>query len=290
MSTHEYTKQKVVTAQPSASDREDALLPYEEVALKDQGKEKMRSSSLANFLGCICCPLTALGSWIPVQTRTEAVVLHFGALTGVYATPGCHFINCWGRDIRVISTAAQSIDLKKTKILDKNGNPLLVSAIIVYHIVDTKRAAIDVANANQFVQLQATAVLKQIVSQYPYESPDGKDHEISLKTEALEVGHQLRTTLQDKIAQAGAVCQSFQLNEISFAPEIAANMLKRQAAEALVQARELIVKGAVGISLKAIDELERGGLKMSDEAQTRLVSNLLVVTCGEHDAQPTVGV
>lgn len=123
-----------------------------------------------------------------------------------------------------------------------------------------------------------------------YESKEGEVGGVCLKTEALEVGHQLRTTLQDKIAQAGAVCQSFQLNEISFAPEIAANMLKRQAAEALVQARELIVKGAVGISLKAIEELAKGGLTMTNEEQCRLVSNLLVVTCGEHDAQPVVGV
>lgn len=99
--------------------------------------------------------------------------MHFGTYTGTRKEPGCHFINCFGREIRVISTAAQSIDLPQTKILDKNGNPLLVSAIIVYHVVNTKRAAIDVANAYQFVSLQATAVLKQIVSQYPYEASKG---------------------------------------------------------------------------------------------------------------------
>jgi len=219
--------------------------------------------------------------------------MHYGTYTGTYTEPGCTFINCWGRELRTVSTAAQSIDLPSTKIIDKNGNPLLVSAIIVYHIVNTRRAALDVLNARHFISLQATAVLKQIVSQYPYEdrNPDGREEgSLCLKTEANEIGHQLRTKLQDKIAQAGAVCQSFQLNEISFAPEIAANMLKRQAAEALVQARELIVRGAVGISLQAVEELAKGGLEFSQEEQCRLVSNLLVVTCGDNDAQPVVGV
>lgn len=287
----------VVETQPGASllpyDQQPNanLLPYDQVALGDtEDDDEIGSSSLATACMYLCLPPTLLCSWVAVQQRTEAVVLHYGTYTGTVKEPGCHFINCCGRELRMISTAAQSIDLPQTKILDKNGNPLLVSAIIVYHVVNTKRAAIDVQNAYQFVSLQATAVLKQIVSQYPYESPKGEEHETSLKTEAVEIGHRLRSTLQGKIAQAGCVCQSFQLNEISFAPEIAANMLKRQAAEALVQARELIVQGAIGISLTAVQELEKGGLKLTPEQQANLVSSLLVVTCGDQDAQPVLNV
>jgi hypothetical protein len=125
---------------------------------------------------------------------------------------------------------------------------------------------------------------------YPYEPPtDDKDAE-SLKTETAQISDLLCAMLQTKISQAGAVCQSFQLNEISFAPEIAASMLKRQAAEALVQAREVIVEGAVDISLKAVHKLEQGGLKMTPEQTANLVASLLVVTVGDRDAQPTLGV
>jgi regulator of protease activity HflC (stomatin/prohibitin superfamily) len=129
-------------------------------------QDKVGTSQLALCQCIACCPLTMMCSWVPIATRTELVVLNYGSYTGTYKVPGCTFINCWGREMHVISTAAQSIDLAVTKILDKNGNPLLVSAIIVYHIVNTKRAALDVNDSAQFVRLQAMAVLKRIVSQY----------------------------------------------------------------------------------------------------------------------------
>lgn len=124
---------------------------------------------------CMYCffPVACVLSWVSVQQKTEAVTLHFGKYTGTAREPGCHFINVFGRDLRFISTAAQSIDLPLLKALDVNGNPLLVSAMVVFHVRHTKRAAIDVVNVNEFVKLQATAVLKRIAARYPYEHSTG---------------------------------------------------------------------------------------------------------------------
>jgi hypothetical protein len=151
------------TAPPRYAHAHDSV-PIVELGVDEQ--DKVGTSQLALCQCIACCPLTMVCSWVPIATRTELVVLNYGSYTGTYKAPGCTFINCWGREMHVISTAAQSIDLAVTKILDKNGNPLLVSAIIVYHIVNTKRAALDVKDSAQFVRLQAMAVLKRIVSQY----------------------------------------------------------------------------------------------------------------------------
>eukprot|EP00041_Stephanoeca_diplocostata_P029891 m.891057 g.891057 ORF g.891057 m.891057 type:complete len:293 (-) comp23652_c1_seq44:586-1464(-) len=239
---------------------------------------------------CMCCflPAACLLSWVQVQENTEAVSLHYGKYTGTVRKTGCHFINYCGRELRIVSIAAQSIDLPLMKVLDGNGNPLLVSGLVVFHVRHTKRAAIDVADVTEYVTLQATAVLKRVVSQYPYERSAGDTVSCSLQSDAAEVEGALRDVLQCRIELAGCVCESFQLNEVSFAPEIAAMMLKRQAAEALIQARQAIVRGAVGISLNALKQLAAEGLLMSSEEASSLVSKLLVVSSGDRDSLPSM--
>lgn len=268
--------------------------PYSNQNSSIDQDDDAQQSSLANCLCTLGAPMTfglsLCASLVPIQAKTEAVAMHFGKYTGTYKEPGCNFINCFGRDLRIISTAIQTINLPVHKILDVNGNPLQVSAIIVYRIVNTKKAALDVQDSRNFVSLQATATLKQIVSRYPYENGPNNPNGTCLKTEAISIANELRQHLQKQIVQAGAVCESFQLNEIAYAPEIATGMLKRQAAAALVQARELIVQGAVGIALTAVNSLKDGGIEMNESDTANLISNLLVVTCGERDAQPTVSV
>jgi len=253
------------------------------------GLDSSSVSPLSVCLGVVCCPLTLMCSWFTLQEREEAVLLSFGKYTGTVQDPGCHFANCFGRDIKKISVRKQSVELPVTKVVDRNGNPLLVSGIVVFQYVNTKRAALDIENANTFVRDQSQAVMKQIVSEYPYETHEG-DEGACLKTEATEIGSRLVEVLQKKVNIAGAKVISFQFNELSYAPEIAQGMLKKQQAMATVAARKTIVEGAVEIAYGAIMRLNEKGIVMDGPDQTRLVTNLLTVICSEHDVQPTVSV
>jgi regulator of protease activity HflC (stomatin/prohibitin superfamily) len=242
-------------------------------------------------LGAIFFPCTLVGSWIFVQEQEEAVVLSFGKYHEVLRSSGCHFSNCVGRELRRVSKRKTSIDLPETKVVDRNGNPLLISGIVVYHIVNCKRAAIDIQNVYQFILNQSQAVMKQVVSKYPYEHlRDSEEHLPCLKTEAEEISKQLVSTLQSKVSIAGAKILSFQFNELSYAPEIAQGMLRKQQAMATVAARKTIVEGAVEIAHGALQRLGERGVKMDPSEQTRLVSNLLTVICSETDVKPTLSV
>jgi len=249
-----------------------------------------KTSPMSMCLGITCFPATLLCSWFTVQEQEEVVLLTFGKYTGTVKTPGCHFANCFGRDMRRVSKKNISIHLPTTKVVDKNGNPLLISGIVVYRFVNTKRCAIDVQDAAFFVSNQAQAVMKQIVSQYPYEILGDEEHGACLKTEAAEIGSKFVKLLQTKVKLAGAKVITFQFNEMSYAPEIAQGMLKRQQAMATVAARRTIVDGVVDIAYGAISKLEGKGIKMNESEKTKIATNLLTVMCAEHDVQPTISV
>ena len=242
-------------------------------------------SALATILGIACCPFTILGSWYTLDQNEEAVVLSYGRYSETVREPGMNFSNMWGRSIRKISTKQQSIELPKTTVVDSNGNPLIISAVIVYRISNSRRAILEVENSRIFVRNQAEAALKQTLSRFPYESNDGSP---CLKTEAEQIGRHLCNLLQRKVLQAGALIDSFQLKEISYAPEIANGMLKRQQAIAIIEARQTIVQGAVDIAADAVDKLHDRGIELSNSDQAKLVTNLLTVVCSDNDAQPTV--
>jgi regulator of protease activity HflC (stomatin/prohibitin superfamily) len=218
------------------------------------------------------------------------VVLNFGKYTGTEKEPGVHFTNCFGRDLRKVSTQKKSIDLKTTKVVDGNGNPLLVSAIVVYNIVNTKRAVIDMQYADNYVKDQARAVMRQVVAKFPYEHLRDNQKGPTLKGESAAIGNRLVEILQKKVAIAGGKILSFQFDEISYAPEIAQGMLKRQQAMATVAARTTIVSGAVEIAHSAITQLEARGTQIDPKDRARIMANLLTVIAGESGVQPTLNV
>eukprot|EP01113_Clastostelium_recurvatum_P033369 TRINITY_DN439_c0_g1_i2.p1 TRINITY_DN439_c0_g1~~TRINITY_DN439_c0_g1_i2.p1 ORF type:complete len:275 (+),score=100.51 TRINITY_DN439_c0_g1_i2:273-1097(+) len=240
---------------------------------------------LSVVLGILCCPIT-MCSCYTIQERESAILLTYGKYAGTVSQPGIHFANVWGRDLRKISTKVISVDLPHTKVVDKNGNPLLISGVLTYQFVNVRKALLDVENANQFVYTQAQAALKQIVSRYPYESDEHNHH--SLKSESAEIGMEMVQILQSRVNISGTKIHSFAFNEISYAPEIAAGMLKRQQAAATVAARKTIILGAVEIAHGAVQELQERGISMDDKAKVALVSNLLTVICSDRDAQPIV--
>jgi regulator of protease activity HflC (stomatin/prohibitin superfamily) len=241
---------------------------------------------LTFVLSVLFLPVTLVGSWVIVHPFEEIVVIRWGRLARVLDAPGIHWVNLWGRRLRRVSVARQTIVLPKNTVADGNGNPIVVSGIVTFAIEDTAKAALGVADAHEFVRSQAQAVLKQIASRYPYESKDAH----SLKSEAGLIGPELVRTLQGKVDPAGTRIASFELSDLAYAPEIAPSMLIRQQAMALVEARKTIVEGAVEIVREAIELLEKKGLGIPGDARTRLVTNLLTVICGDAKVQPMLSI
>jgi len=223
-----------------------------------------------------------LGCWSPARAT--------GSYIGTIDKPGFYLRNWVCVEGRKVSMAIQSMDIDNVKTADANGNPLLVSGIVSWTVVDARRAALDVADPRRFVADQAPAVLKRVVAQYPYEAdaPPGAVNAPSLRTETDVVATRLRAMLQARVDVAGVRVLSFQLNELSYAPEIAEAMLKRQAADALVAARAKIVAGAVGIARDAV--ASEGLAAMSDVERARAVRDLLIVLVGERQASPVMTV
>jgi regulator of protease activity HflC (stomatin/prohibitin superfamily) len=244
------------------------------------------SYALSWILGILFFPITILGSWVVVHPQEEAVVMMWGKLRRIYAKPGLYWCNMWGRKVIKISTKKQAIDIPRSVVADGNGNPIVVAGVVTHHFVDSRKAALEVEDAGDFVKTQALAVLKQLCSRYPYESKEGE----SLKSEADEIGGEMVRLLQAKVDVAGAEVQSFELSDLTYAPEIAGAMLVRQQAQALVDARKTIVEGAVEIVAEAVEMLEERGLGLPATEQPRMVSNLLTVICGDSNVQPMLPV
>ncbi|HYW80554.1 MAG TPA: SPFH domain-containing protein, partial [Thermoguttaceae bacterium] len=213
------------------------------------------SALLSLILSIVFFPITLLFSWVVVHPQEEKVVLVWGKFHKLFRTPGLFWVNTWGRKVIPVSTKRQTLDLPRTVVADGNGNPILIAAVVTYQYVDSIKVALEVEDAHDFVKTQAMAVLKQIASKYPYESPEGH----SLKSEAQAIGLEMVAALQKKAAPSGTQVESFELSDLSYAPEIAQAMLVRQQAQALVDARKIVVQGATEIVNDAIQQLSERG-------------------------------
>jgi len=261
----------------------------------DDKLQEGSDSPLSWVLGVLCFPLTLCGSWYTVQENEEVVTLNYGKYTGVQTEPGIHWRNMWGRELIPISKAKVSMELPVTKVIDLNGNPVMVSGVVFYHYKDTAKAALYIMNREEFIRDIATAVMKQIVSHYPYEvneiksKDDDSDEEVAcLKRDASVVSKELVDLLQKQVTIAGVYVDSFQFNEISYAPEIAAGMLKKQQAQSIVRARSTLVDGAVGIAVDVIDKINKRGVEMQQQERAILLSNLLTVVCADEQVHPVL--
>jgi len=231
----------------------------------------------------ICCPCCCCGQ--SITQNTEIVLTLWGKFYGVIREPGCYYVH-YCLSSSTVSTKKVVIDLKDVKVADGRGNPLIISGIVTYAIRDAQKAVFGTANVQDYVKGQALAVIKKTASMYPYESKDGH----SLKTEADKIRQDMIRMLQERVDAAGVFVANFELTDLAYAPEIARNMLVRQQAEALVDARKVVVQGAVEIAFSAISELERKGIKMTEQETARVVGNLLVTICGESGVQATMNV
>lgn len=241
---------------------------------------------LSIILAIIFFPITVLASWVIVGPQEVKLILFWGTLKQVLTKPGLTMVNVWGRRVITVSTKRQAIELHKTTVADANGNPIIIAGVCTYQVIDAVKAALSVENYQDYIRTQAMAVLKQIASKHPYESPDGH----CLKSEANIVGQEMVAAMQSKVDAAGVEVISFELSDLSYAPEIAQAMLVRQQAQALIGARKIVVEGAVEIANDAMKHLVDRGFQMDGEHQSRIVGNLLAIICGEARVQPTYAI
>ena len=186
-----------------------------------------------------------------------------------------------------ISLRARTLNGDKLKVNDKRGNPIEIAAVVVWRVEDTAHAAFDVDNYENYVPTQSESALRQMASMYSYDN--GEENEITLRSNVAEVSQALRRELQERLAKAGVVVDEARLTHLAYAPEIAQLMLRRQQAEAVIAARQKIVQGAVSMVDMALRELaEKQVLVLDDERKAAMVSNLMVVLCGESEVHPVL--
>ena len=228
----------------------------------------------------LSCLLPCCGFYV-VDPREAVASVHCGVLTDVQSEPGCHYSACCCREQYRTQLKLSTMEIPTAKVADGNGNPIAISCIVNWRVVDPKKALMNVEKVSQYVNTNAQAVLKQTVSHYTYDQ---------LKAEYSHVNDQMTKQLQPLVDIAGVEVTSMSLNDLAYASEVAAAMLKKQQARALVEARTLIVEGACRIAQDAISKLEQeSDLNLSDDAKVKIVTNLLTVTCSEGEAVPTLG-
>lgn len=222
-----------------------------------------------------------------IAPNTALVTVFFGTYRGTLKNQGFWWINPLAKKA-LISLRLRNMVTPTIKVNDVKGNPIEIGAVVVWRVADTARASFDVESFSTFVDTQCESALRHLASVYPYDDTGG-EHETSLRGSTDEVSLALAAELQERVAKAGVVIDETRLSHLAYAPEIAGAMLRRQQADAVVSARFRIVEGAVGMVESAIEHLEKGGkVKLDDERKAAMVSNLMVVLCGDHGVQPVV--
>jgi regulator of protease activity HflC (stomatin/prohibitin superfamily) len=264
------------------------------------------------MLPLIILLLTGLFTLQPNEAR---VLLLFGAYRGTVREPGFH----WGNPFysngpqqlgvklaaaraagdkaaaasalrpsrNKISLRARTLNGDKLKVNDKRGNPIEIAAVVVWRVQDTAQAMFDVENFQTYVQTQSESALRHLASLYAYD--DGEQNESTLRSNVDEVSRALQSELHDRLSKAGVIVDEARLTHLAYAPEIAQAMLRRQQAEAVIAARQKIVHGAVSMVEMALRDLaEKHVVQLDDERKAAMVSNLMVVLCGEAEVHPVI--
>lgn len=252
--------------------------------------------SVVGFIGLMIFALCTKG--FKVLQPNEAMVLTlFGKYHGTLETDGFHFINPFCTAVnpasggilgRKISLKAMTLNNDKQKVNDQDGNPIEISVVVIWKITDVAKAVFTVQNYMTFISTQCDSAIRQVARQYPYDVSE-KGDETSLRGSSIEVAEELKKELQERCDMAGIDIMDVRINNLAYAPEIAAAMLQRQQAGAIIAARQKIVDGAVSMVEMALKKLSENDIvELDDERKAQMVSNLLVVLCGNRDAQPVV--
>ena len=221
-----------------------------------------------------------------LQPNESAVLILFGAYKGTVRESGFFFTNPFNKKLK-ISLRARNLNGEKLKVNDKRGNPIEIAAVVVWRVRDTAQAVFDVDSYENYVKVQSESAVRHVASSYAYD--DGEPDEITLRGGAEGVAAALTTELQARLATAGVHVAEARLTHLAYAPEIAQAMLRRQQAEAVIAARQKIVHGAVSMVEMALNDLSaKHVVHLDEERKAAMVSNLLVVLCGESEAHPVI--
>jgi regulator of protease activity HflC (stomatin/prohibitin superfamily) len=231
--------------------------------------------------------LLFLGSGLfQVQPNVARVMQLFGRYQGTVREQGLRWTNPFYAK-RPVSLRVRNFESGKLKVNDNDGNPIEIAAIVVWQVVDTAEAVFQVDDYESFVQIQSESALRQMATSYPYDSHDTGLP--SLRSHGKEVNAHLRDEIQERLQKAGVEVIEARISHLAYAPEIAQAMLQRQQAGAIIAARTRIVEGAVSMVEMALEQLaKRGVVQLDEERKAAMVSNLLVVLCGERGTQPVV--
>jgi hypothetical protein len=230
--------------------------------------------------------LIASSGFYMLQPNQAAAITLFGSYRGTDRTEGLRWIWPWMGRTR-ISVRANNLISEQIKVNDLRGNPIEIAAQVVWRVTDTAQALFDIDDYKSFVTAQIEAAVRSIGSRYPYDDIEHK--EVTLRGNHDEVSGELRVALMERLAVAGITVDECGLTHLAYAQEIAGAMLRRQQAQAIVAARTTLVEGAVGMVQMALDHLStKGVVDLDDERKAAMVSNLMVVLCGERDTQPVV--
>jgi regulator of protease activity HflC (stomatin/prohibitin superfamily) len=221
-----------------------------------------------------------------LQPNEGRVLILFGAYRGTVRDGGFHWTNPLNTKKR-ISLRARNLNGDKLKVNDKRGNPIEIAAVVVWRVEDTAQACFDVDRYEEYVRIQSESAVRHLASRYAYDHAE--ENEPTLRGGVDVVSVALQQELQERGSRAGVVIEEARLTHLAYAPEIAGVMLRRQQAEAIIDARQKIVHGAVSMVQMALTELaEKEIVKLDEERKATMVGNLLVVLCGESEAQPII--
>jgi regulator of protease activity HflC (stomatin/prohibitin superfamily) len=233
--------------------------------------------------------VTTLVCWFGfymVQPNMSAVLQLFGRYVGTDFTNGLRWANPFFSKQKV-SLRVRNFESSKLKVNDHAGNPVDIAAVVVWKVVDSAEAVFEVEDYENFVSIQSEAAIRLLASSYPYEAE--LEHQVSLRSSGNEITDLLRTEIQNRVQKAGVEVIEARISHLAYAQEIASAMLQRQQARAVVMARQQIVEGAVGMVEMALQRLsEKGVVELDEERKAAMVSNLLVVLCGDHNVQPVI--
>lgn len=249
-------------------------------------KTEQHAGSL--FAGALCIVIGGFltQGFMSVQPNTAYVMTLFGKYMGTVKLQGLQWANPFYAKVR-ISLRVRNFETTQLKVNDKDGNPIEIAAVVVWKVVDTAEASFMVDNYENYVKVQSEGALRNMATAYPYDAHN--ELEKSLRANVGEISTHLRDELHERLQVAGVETVEARISHLAYAPEIAASMLQRQQASAIIAARQKIVEGAVGMVEMALERLARNNvITLDDERKAAMVSNLLVVLCGERAAQPVV--
>ncbi|MEI6669119.1 MAG: SPFH domain-containing protein [Acidobacteriota bacterium] len=230
--------------------------------------------------------ITMMAGLFVVNPNEAKVLQLFGRYAGTVKAPGLRWANPFYTK-RQISQRIRNFETTRLKVNDHEGNPIDIAAVVVWRVVETAEACFEVDDYNNYVHVQSEAALRNLTTSYPYDTH--LEGQMSLRGNTAEVAAHLKTEIQDRLSKAGVEVIEARFSHLAYAAEIAAAMLQRQQAGAIIAARQRIVEGAVGMVEMALEMLSKKAIvTLDEERKAAMVSNLLVVLCGERAAQPVV--